>query len=200
MFYELYTSKVLLKLIRNHAAKLISVSKDLQTWTCSSYDTILLMMNTETLKALRQYWLQYFDPKTSGDDRRLIFHNSAMKVNGYKSEVEDMELLRHMTILFGPLAEKSLPVATSFIDSGCNMEYRCKNHPESEFLNPLFVYSVGSGNEFSINPYSSPFDGIPSCYIHYSPCVASRLCLRFFVGDITILYYTLDEIIFNNRL
>jgi hypothetical protein len=86
MFYELYTSKALLKLIRNHAAKLISVSKDLQTWTRSSYGTILLMVNTGTLKALRQCWLQYFDPKTSGDDRRLVFHNSASKANGHKSE------------------------------------------------------------------------------------------------------------------
>ena len=159
MFYELYTSKALLKLIRNHAAKLISVSKDLQTWTRSSYDTILLMVNTETLKALRQCWLQYFDPKTSGDDRRLVFHNSAAKANERKSEAEDMELLRHMTTLFGPLAEKSLPVASNFADSGCNMECRCNNHPESQFLNPLFAYSVGSGNEFSINPCSSPLMG-----------------------------------------
>jgi MYND finger len=159
IFYEFYLSKTLVKLIRNHASKLVSVSKNLEAWMRSSYGTIVSMVNTETLKALRQCWFQYFDPETSGHDRRSSFHDSAAQAGKRRNQTHNQALIARLTTLFGPLVEKSMVAATLHANLTCDFGCTCKDIPETEFLNPLFAFSVGSGNTFSINSHSSPLMG-----------------------------------------
>ena len=118
------------------------------------------MVNSDTLKALRQCWLQYFDPKTSDYERRAKFHSAVAKAHQRKAEIEDdKELICNLTTLFGPLAEQSRTVSTFHANTTCDFGCECKNIPETEYLNPLFAFSIGSGEEFSINACSSPLMG-----------------------------------------
>jgi len=48
LFYDFYIPKATLKTIRNQAARLVSVSKNLQAWTQSNYGTVLSMVSSDT--------------------------------------------------------------------------------------------------------------------------------------------------------
>ena len=114
------------------------------------------MVNSDTLKALRQCWLQYFDPKTTAYDRRAKFHRAAATANKRKKELKhDKEVISSLTSQFGPLAEQSVTVSTFHANITCDFGCECSNIPETEYLNPLFAFSIGSGHEFSINARSS---------------------------------------------
>ncbi|KAL8917654.1 MAG: hypothetical protein Q9208_007835 [Pyrenodesmia sp. 3 TL-2023] len=59
LFYHMLIAANDLELLREHSAKLLSVSESLEAWLDSSYGKFLQFTNRDTLKDLRQYWTQY---------------------------------------------------------------------------------------------------------------------------------------------
>jgi hypothetical protein len=130
--------------------------KIFETWTRSNFGEILLMVNKETLKALRQCWLQYFNPKKSDKENRLKFHVAAAKSDKVKVETNENNVaVSNLMTVFGPFASQSAAVATVHGTLRCEIDCQCQNNPQTEFLNPLFAYSFGSGKEFSIRAYTN---------------------------------------------
>ena len=156
LFYEFYIPKATLKTIRNQAARLISVSKNLEAWARSNYGNVLSMVSSDTLRSLRQCWLQYFDPRNSNQESREAFHFSATSAHNHQVQRKDLVNLRP---LFGPLVSKSTKVAEFHAMVSCDFGCECENIPDTECVNPLFTFSIGSGTEFSVRARSHALMG-----------------------------------------
>jgi MYND finger len=151
LFYELLIEKQTFNLIRDQAAKLIDLSRDIAVWNQCPYGKFLRIVNTATLKILNECWTRYFNSESSNATHRAEFITGALKYTSLK----DTEVAI-LTPAFGPLALDSVRLAISLAKEfwkSAAMER------EKEFVNPLFVYSSGSSSKFFIHPKAHPLSG-----------------------------------------
>ena len=151
LFYEFYIDESTYTTIRNQAAKLIHLSRTMAEWNECQYGKLLGIVNTATLKVLQQYWLQYSTSVSLNATQRKDFIAGALKYTTLKESE-----LAVLTPAFGALALESvkpaIAIAKEFWKSA-SMDH------QKEFVNPLFVYSSGSGDKFSIHPKAHPLSG-----------------------------------------
>ena len=114
------------------------------------------MVSSDTLKSLRQCWLQYFDSRNSNQESREAFHFSAARAHNRKVQRKD---LVNLCPLFGPLASKSAKITEFHTMVSCDFNCECKNIPDTEYVNPLFTFSIASGTKFSIPARSHSLTG-----------------------------------------
>jgi hypothetical protein len=165
LFYTFFIDRKTLSLIRTQAAKLVRHSKNMQAWIASGYSDVLSMVNSNTLKALRQCWLQYHSPASSSKERRRGFIDGSRITYSSLFEQDNLIDLRRS---FGVVASKSSSLAKLHAKQFCQSasNYLPNLEPEMEFMNPLFAYPSGADN-FAIHGHAHPMAGFH---------VASAIC------------------------
>ena len=153
-YYQgLTTTREYLDIIEKRAAKLVSLSENLAKWETCAYGNVISFCNSESLKAVRECWVQYCHKQNSNNDRRkeMMYHASNY-VESTKVHIGHVNL----PSAFGALSLKSIDDATFFHTAFWESAFA---PPEEYCPNPISVYSSGAGSKHSLSRGCDPYIG-----------------------------------------
>jgi hypothetical protein len=162
LFYDLQIDTSTLHTIQRQARILVELSKSLETWTASAYDGVLRMVNTETLLALREYWLKYANHADRDHSLALRFKNQRDDIYGLTSVTFATQGLQSLARSFGPLvihATRIIEYYTNYFWETGLVDNLSKDRLEDRQCNPMAVYSATGNDRYAIHYRTNSLDG-----------------------------------------
>ena len=157
VFYDLYINPPTLEAIRAQAKKLQVLSKDMQSWTKSSYNTILRIVNTDTLQSLHEYWSKYAS-FTDPDRRKYItFRHQCKDFYFITPRYSASQGLQMNARSFGPRIANTSKMTEYYVNQW--WKHGRVDKVIGTDLNPLFLYSSCGGDKFSMHYRTNPLNG-----------------------------------------
>jgi hypothetical protein len=170
IFYlHLCTLEEYVDIIREQITKLLRLSENLQKWEQCEYGDIIVMCNSDSLKAIRQCWEKYLTPDKSDAAQR-----EEIGITTSKYMADKYPDFGNLTGSYGALSMASrfraVHEAGTFWSSNNTI---CKVVGDAEYVNPLMVYSMGAGSKFAIPRDSNPHTGfhlsLSHPYVDHAP-------------------------------
>ena len=141
--------------IRKHTTKLLSLSENLQKWEQSEYGDIIVICNSDSLKAIRQCWEKYNTPSRSNATQR---REAGIAIS--ESMADESLDFGNITASYGALAIDS---RVNAVREGnyfwSTTKLAATEFEEAEYANPLILYSTGAPSKFAVPRESSPHSG-----------------------------------------
>ncbi|KAI0321948.1 hypothetical protein OF83DRAFT_1096596 [Amylostereum chailletii] len=152
IYYDFFVKKETLSALCTHARTLVDASVDLETWQ-KKYGYFLQVVNRQTLRDMRRYWISYAD-----FDNLPSQHASKLK-SAAKTKMQDVLKTYNGAIL--SIARSAGPLLIRAIELTANHHphlWRTGVHSlrpgdvtDATELNPTFVYTQSSGEEFIVH-------------------------------------------------
>src|SRR5579871_4689497 len=156
IFYDLYINKQTLDVIRDHATKLRDLSKDMHSWTSSTYNVVLRIVNTETLQCLNQYWSKYADFTDPDHHRYRNFRHHCEDFYFITPRYSSSQCLQMVARSFGPRLANALRITEHYTNHWWRHGTLEKRHVTD--CNPLLLFSSTGGDRFSIHYRTNPLN------------------------------------------
>ncbi|KAI4244092.1 MAG: hypothetical protein LQ352_006916 [Teloschistes flavicans] len=162
LFYHMLIPESDLRLLREHAKKLMTASESLEKWLASSYGQYVQYVNKDTLTELRGYWTQYHSINIAGKIdthvREGLAHHSKQN-----KDWNVMHGLRSAGPLW-PKATEILPqLYRKYWESGVvgatSTDVERLGKGGRGCVNPMFAVSSAPGTEFAVHYGSEPLLG-----------------------------------------
>ena len=160
IFYDLHVDPKTLNVIRKHSRNLVSLSKDMETWTTSVYDRVLRIVNTETLDILREYWLKYANYTDPDRSHFFRFRSQCKYLYDTTPNGSTTQALQALARSFGPRLLNAMTITEYHTNHFWKVGSADKlSRPQDLQCNPLAVYSSTGGDRFAIHYRTNPLTG-----------------------------------------
>ena len=156
----MYIDAKTLSVIRKHARSLAEHSKDMQTWTESAYDRVLRFVNTETLSAIREYWVKYCNYADPDRSHFFRFRSQCKVIYETAPSGFSTQALQALARSFGPRLLNAMTITEYHTNHFWKTGSADKpSRPQELQCNPMVVYSSSGGDRFALHYRTNPLTG-----------------------------------------